>query len=81
VTDRQTSIAILRAYLAWQKTQPQLAIDGWADMLDGLDQTQGAAALGLIEPGLQPSPVRALPNDNGTGAPACRLARPCQKGA
>ena len=81
MTDRQTSIAILRCYLAWQRTQPQLTIDGWADMLDGLDQAQ-PGALGLIEsaPVVSPSGRTHFEND-GTGAPACRLARPCQKGA
>ena len=48
--DRRTSTAILRCFLAWQRTQPQLTIDGWADMLDGLDQTEPRRSLGLIEP-------------------------------
>jgi len=82
MTDRQTSVAIVRAYLAWQRTQPQLVIDGWADMLDGLDQAQ-PGALGLIEsaPVVSPSGRTHFEITDGPDAVACRLARPGQKGA
>jgi len=41
--------AIDRARRAWERTQPQLVIDGWLDMLDGLDEAQ-SSALRLVEP-------------------------------
>ena len=41
--------SIARARLAWERTQPQLVIDGWLDMLDGLDEAQ-SSALRLVEP-------------------------------
>lgn len=38
-----------RARHAWERTQPQLVITGWADMLDGLDRPQ-TGALRSVEP-------------------------------
>lgn len=41
--------AVDRARRAWERTQPQLVIDGWADMMDGLDEPQ-VGMLRLVEP-------------------------------
>ena len=41
--------ALGRARCAWERSQPQLTIDGWADMLDGLDAAD-AGAFRCVEP-------------------------------
>ncbi len=41
--------ALGRARCAWERSQPQLTIDGWADMLDGLDAAD-AGAVRCVEP-------------------------------
>ena len=41
--------ALGRARCAWERSQPQLTIDGWADMLDGLDAPD-AGAVRCVEP-------------------------------
>lgn len=42
-------VALNRARAAWEATQPQLTLTGWADMLDGLDTPQ-PSALRCVEP-------------------------------
>ena len=45
-------VALERCRRAWERTSPQLVIDGWLDMLDeldGLDEAQ-PSALRLVEP-------------------------------
>lgn len=45
-------VALDRCRRAWERTSPQLVIDGWLDMLDeldGLDEAQ-PSALRLVEP-------------------------------
>jgi hypothetical protein len=41
--------AMFRARRLWERSQPQMVIEGWADMVDGLDETQ-PSALRLVEP-------------------------------
>lgn len=47
--------AINRARLAWERSQPQLVIDGWLDMLDELDEPQ-PSALRFVEPVCKAAP-------------------------
>ena len=41
--------AMHRCRNLWERSQPQLTIDGWADMLDGLDAAD-AGAVRCVEP-------------------------------
>lgn len=47
--------AFNRARAAWEATSPQLTIDGWANMMDGLDEA-APDDLGLVEPVANPVP-------------------------
>ena len=66
--------ALDRARRAWERTSPQLVIDGWLDELDRLDETQGMAecrrSLRLVEPACSPphSPAGGL---NPGAEPCC----------
>lgn len=66
--------ALDRARAAWERTSPQLVIDGWLDMLDGLDETQHRIEcrplLRLVEPACFPphSPAGGL---NPGAEPCC----------
>ena len=47
-------VALERCRRAWERTSPQLVIDGWLDMLDELDEPQGMVecrrSLRFVEP-------------------------------
>jgi len=79
--------AIDRARRAWERTQPQLVIDGWLDMLDGLDEAQ-SSALRLVEPerltsGAEPSyaPPEELTASQFPGVAPSRPAPPNRGGS
>lgn len=50
--------AIDRARWAWQQSNPQMVLCGWADALDEADRPRGMA--GLVERTLSPIPQGAL---------------------
>ena len=83
--------AMYRCRSLWEKSQPQLTIDGWADMLDGLDAAD-AGAVRCVEParlasggGERPEspsgPTRPLYNINGHDALPSESARRGRKEA
>ena len=88
--------ALGRARCAWERSQPQLTIDGWADMLDGLDAAD-AGAFRCVEPveslpgglivggGERPEspsgPTRPLYSFNGPDATLTEAARRGRKEA
>jgi hypothetical protein len=78
-------VALNRARLAWERTQPQLVIDGWAD---GLDEADRGKPVGLVEPVASPPADAAAdraagshPKHEGDGANLVRVARRPRKGA
>lgn len=86
-----TALAALnRARAAWEATQPQLTLTGWADMLDGLEgddvaraHEQGCGVVSL-ESAHAASPFTAgglVSTCEGHGANLVRVARRAQKGA
>lgn len=75
--------AMFRARRLWEQSQPQMVLEGWADMLDGLDRPQ-TGALRSVEPVSSGTPLPldglALTYD-GPDARSCLGARRGQEGA
>ena len=61
-------VALDRCRRAWERTSPQLVIDGWLDMLDGLDEARGGARP------VEPAAVAALLGVSPDGGLESRLA-------
>lgn len=77
--------ALDRCRHAWEASQPQFTIEGWADMVDGLDEADRGKPVGLIEPAT-PLPLLeagglALKTYDGDGANHIQGARRPRKGA
>lgn len=75
--------ALTMARMAWERSQPQMTLTGWADMLDGLDEADRGKPVGLVEPAHSPflEGGLALKTYDGDGANHMRGARRPQKGA
>ena len=75
--------ALNRARQAWEATQPQLVLDGWADALDDTDPTRlGPPRVGVVEreasqpPSKATRSTHAAPNHTRSSQPTafgCRV--------
>jgi hypothetical protein len=73
--------ALDRCRRAWERTSPQLVIDGWLDMLDMLDELDetgrcsrgsiAASAPGLVEPVCKAAPPIPAGGLNPGAEPCC----------